>query len=44
MYVDADTVDGQLKFINAEFSWGKWSGTDLKALSKPLLGVVSRIG
>ncbi|KAH8103409.1 hypothetical protein BXZ70DRAFT_728472 [Cristinia sonorae] len=30
------------KFINLEFSWGKWSGEDVVNLEAPLLGVVSR--
>lgn len=30
------------KFINLEFSWGKWSGEDVKNLEPALLGLVSR--
>ncbi|KAI9512000.1 hypothetical protein F5148DRAFT_157072 [Russula earlei] len=33
----------QAKFINAEFSWGRWNGDDAKKLQEPLLGVISRI-
>ncbi|THH31626.1 hypothetical protein EUX98_g2549 [Antrodiella citrinella] len=29
-------------FMNLEFSWGKWSGEDVKNLQPQLLGVVSR--
>ncbi|KZT71069.1 hypothetical protein DAEQUDRAFT_724415 [Daedalea quercina L-15889] len=34
---------GQLPMLNLEFSWGKWSGDDIKALEKPLAGVVGRV-
>ncbi|KAJ3525006.1 hypothetical protein NM688_g8467 [Phlebia brevispora] len=33
-----------MKFINVEFSWGKWNGNDVKALTEPLMAVVSRSG
>jgi hypothetical protein len=31
------------KFINAEFSWGRWNGDDARQLEEPLLGVISRL-
>lgn len=37
-------VASNSKFLNLEFSWGKWSGDDVKALEEPLLGVVTRTG
>ncbi|KAI9441300.1 hypothetical protein H4582DRAFT_1367483 [Lactarius indigo] len=33
----------QGKFINAEFSWGRWNGDDARKLEEPLLGVISRL-
>ncbi|KAI0300497.1 hypothetical protein B0F90DRAFT_1723438 [Multifurca ochricompacta] len=32
----------QGKFINAEFSWGRWNGDDARRLEGPLLSVISR--
>ena len=37
-------VAGQLPMLNLEFSWGKWSGDDIKTLEKPLGNVVGRVG
>lgn len=31
------------KFLNAEFSWGRWNGDDARQLEEPLLMVVSRL-
>ncbi|EPS95103.1 hypothetical protein FOMPIDRAFT_1038634 [Fomitopsis schrenkii] len=39
----AKAFGGQLPMLNLEFSWGKWSGDDIKNLAKPLGGVVSRV-
>ncbi|KAI9465778.1 hypothetical protein BJY52DRAFT_1376562 [Lactarius psammicola] len=36
-------VTQQGKFINAEFSWGRWNGDDARKLEEPLLGVISRL-
>ncbi len=36
-------VTQQGKFINAEFSWGRWNGDDARQLEEPLLGVISRL-
>jgi len=33
----------QGKFINAEFSWGRWNGDDARRLQEPLFSVISRI-
>ncbi|KAI0055431.1 hypothetical protein BV25DRAFT_1833168 [Artomyces pyxidatus] len=33
----------QSKFINLEFSFGKWNGDDALTLEKPLMGIISRI-
>ena len=30
--------------LNLEFSWGKWSGEDIKALQKPISRVIGRVG
>lgn len=35
---------GSIKFIGAEFSWGKWNAEDIKALQEPLIVVVNRAG
>ncbi|EMD36296.1 hypothetical protein CERSUDRAFT_74310 [Gelatoporia subvermispora B] len=37
-------VTSPLTFINFEFSWGKWSGQDIKKLSEPLLAVIAPVG
>jgi hypothetical protein len=31
------------KFINAEFSWGRWSGDDARKLEEPLFHVMFRM-
>jgi hypothetical protein len=31
------------KFLNAEFSWGRWNGDDARQLEEPLLMVISRL-
>lgn len=31
------------KFLNAEFSWGRWNGDDATQLEQPLLMVISRL-
>ncbi|KAA1472661.1 hypothetical protein DENSPDRAFT_872334 [Dentipellis sp. KUC8613] len=33
----------QTKFLNGEFSYGRWNGQDVKELEVPLIAVVSRI-
>jgi hypothetical protein len=33
----------QGKFINAEFSWGRWNGDDARQLEEPLLSVIFRM-
>lgn len=37
-------VMGSIKFIGAEFSWGKWNADDVKGLQEPLVVVVNRAG
>jgi hypothetical protein len=32
------------KFINAEFSWGKWNAEDVEGLQEPLNVVLNRAG
>ncbi|TFY63497.1 hypothetical protein EVJ58_g3215 [Rhodofomes roseus] len=39
----AKGLGGQLPMLNLEFSWGKWSGDDIKTLEKPIEGVVGRV-
>ncbi|KAH9925739.1 uncharacterized protein B0H18DRAFT_1007982 [Fomitopsis serialis] len=39
----AKGLGAQLPMLNLEFSWGKWSGDDIKALEKPMAGVVGRV-
>lgn len=36
-------VTQQGKFINAEFSWGRWNGDDARQLEEPLLRVITRL-
>ena len=36
-------VTQQGKFVNAEFSWGRWNGDDARKLEEPLLTVISRM-
>jgi hypothetical protein len=36
-------VTQQGKFINAEFSWGRWNGDDARQLEEPLLSVITRL-
>ncbi|KAI0266395.1 hypothetical protein BC834DRAFT_969434 [Gloeopeniophorella convolvens] len=36
-------LNSQGKFINAEFSWGRWNGDDAKQLEEPLMIVISRM-
>jgi hypothetical protein len=31
------------KFVNAEFSWGRWNGDDARQLEEPLLMIISRM-
>ncbi|TFY75709.1 hypothetical protein EWM64_g8302, partial [Hericium alpestre] len=40
---DRQTVTLLSKFLNAEFSFGRWNGEDVKALEVPLTALVSRI-
>jgi hypothetical protein len=39
----AHKVTQQGKFINAEFSWGRWNGDDARQLEEPLLAVILRM-
>ena len=36
-------VTQQGKFINAEFSWGRWNGDDARQLEEPLFVIISRM-
>lgn len=41
MFTIHQNLTQQGKFINAEFSWGRWNGDDARQLEEPLLGVIS---
>jgi hypothetical protein len=36
-------VEANLAFLDVEFSYGKWSASDVKEVNEALVGVVSRL-
>ncbi|GJE92380.1 fusaric acid resistance protein-like domain containing protein [Phanerochaete sordida] len=42
VFMQIQQMIGSLKFIGAEFSWGKWNADDVKGLKEPLILLVNR--